>query len=159
MPAVAARLLIVIFVLGLPAVAAGQESPKLDPNSPAGVEYQLPLDRAREEAAGETQRDSGGAKRAPAFGAGVTERRSSTKDDGSDEGSGEADGGEAEFGKAHFAEADFGEAPANTGAKTASATSGGGAGASVPLIAAAVLLVGGALGLGLRRGLGGTPGQ
>lgn len=148
MPAVVPRLLIVIFALGLPAAAAGQESPKLDPNSPAGVEYQLPLDRAREEAAGETSREPGGSQRAPAFGTGVTERASS-KDRGSggasDEGSGEIDAGEA--------------SATNTPAKTASATPEGGAGASVPLIAAAVLLVGGALGLGLRRGLSDSPGQ
>lgn len=149
MPAVVPRLLIVIFALGLPAAATGQEQPKLDPNSPAGVEYQLPLDRAREEAAGETSREPGGSQRAPAFGAGVTERGSSTKDGGSGGGSGEGSG-----------EADAGEASAaNTRAKTASATQEGGSGASVPLITAAVLLAGGALGLGLRRGLGGTPGQ
>ena len=147
MPAVVPRLLIVIFALGLPAAATGQEQPKLDPNSSAGVEYQLPLDRAREEAAGETSREPGGSQRAPAFGAGVTERASSTKDRGSggasDEGSGEIDAGEA--------------SATNTPAKTASATPEGGTGASVPLIAASVLLVGGALGLGLRRGLSDSP--
>ena len=136
------------FVLCLPSAAAGQESPKLDPNSPAGVEYQLPLDRAREEAAGETQRDSGAPKPAPAFGAGVTESGPSPEgagSGGSDEGARERRSDEV--------------SATDTRAKTIRAASEGGSGASVPLIAAAVLLVGGGLGLGLRRGLGDSPGQ
>ena len=159
MPAVIQRLLIVIFVLGLPAAAVGQERPKLDPNSPAGVEYQLPLDRAREEAAGETQRDSGGPKPAPPFGVGLTERGPSPKgggSGGSDEGAGDRLSDEVSALPDEFSST---TTRANTVPALFPVASEGEAGVSAPLIAAAVLLVGGALGLGLRRALGGNPGQ
>jgi hypothetical protein len=131
------RILIVTCALALPAAAAAQERPKLDPDSPAGVEYQLPLDRAREEAAGEAKGGPGEGKRAPLFGSGVTKPGSRSAGGGS----GEAAGDDSP-----------GEAPAKK--MRATTASEGGSGASVPLIAAAVLIVGGALGLGLRRGMG-----
>ena len=150
MPNVGLCLLIVTCALWLPAVAAGQESPRLDPDSPAGVEYQLPLDRAREDAAGEGKGKSGEGKSPPLFGSGVTEPEAKppTASGASSDGSGSAAG-----------ERSPGEAPARKTAKTVPATSEGGAGASVSLIAAAVLIVGGALGLGMRRVMGRSRGS
>jgi len=56
------------------APAAAAQAPQVDPSSPAGTEYQLPVDRAREQASGGP---SGGGSttsasgEAPLFGAGV----------------------------------------------------------------------------------------
>jgi cobalamin biosynthesis Mg chelatase CobN len=57
--------------LALTAPAQAQD-PQVDPDSPAGTEYQLPIDRAREQA-GDGSRRSGGAAaaEAPLFGEGV----------------------------------------------------------------------------------------
>ena len=57
-------------------VHAQSDDPQVDPDSPAGIEYELPLDRAREEAGGGTGggtgTDAGGtAGAAPLFGEGV----------------------------------------------------------------------------------------
>jgi hypothetical protein len=43
-----------------------------DPDSPAGKEYALPLDRARDEAAGVGESDGPAGEKAPLFGAGVS---------------------------------------------------------------------------------------
>ncbi len=54
------------------APGAAAQAPQVDPGSPAGIEYQLPVDRAREEAQGGSS--GGGASaagEAPLFGAGV----------------------------------------------------------------------------------------
>jgi hypothetical protein len=57
-------------VVAPPAVA--QAATQVDPDSPAGVEYQLPLDRARQESAtSKAKGESGSPGRAPLFGAGV----------------------------------------------------------------------------------------
>jgi len=68
-----------IAALVLPAAAVAQSSDRPNPDSPAGVEYELPLDRAREKAAGDdgprrrgsrgNERGSGGS--APPFGEGI----------------------------------------------------------------------------------------
>jgi len=68
-----------IAALVLPAAAVAQSSDRPNPDSPAGVEYELPLDRAREKAAGDdgprrrgsrgTERGRGGS--APLFGEGI----------------------------------------------------------------------------------------
>ena len=43
-----------------------------DPNSPAGVEYKIPLERAREEATGRPLTGSEGSYDAPLFGEGIS---------------------------------------------------------------------------------------
>jgi hypothetical protein len=60
-------------VLTATAAAAAQgDAPHLDPTSPAGTEYQLPADRARQDASGGGSSGSGGTAGAtPLFGAGV----------------------------------------------------------------------------------------
>jgi len=60
-------------ILGAPRPAMAQETPGYDPKDPAGVEYQLPLQRTRREATGRKPEDrrGGASKPAPLFGAGV----------------------------------------------------------------------------------------
>lgn len=149
MPHVRLLLLSVTCALCLPALATGQERARPDPDSPAGVEYQLPLDQAREDAAGEGagegKRGRGESKPPPLFGSGVTETQSppaAGSSNGSASAAGERSSGEARAGERRAA--------------AIPATSEGGPGASVSLIAAAVLIVGGVLGLGMRRGMGRT---
>ena len=137
-------LVVVICALCLPAVAAGQERARPDPDSPAGVEYKLPLDQARDDAAGEGKGrgEAEGREDPPLFGSGITESPSKSGADASGRSvpvTGKRTSGEARTRQGRVA--------------AAPATSEGGSGASVPLIAAAVLFVGGALGLGLRRGI------
>src|SRR5215217_3104233 len=65
--------LLVALCCAVPA-AAQEDAPRLDPSSPAGSEYQLPVDRAREEArGGAVERAQSDDERAPAplFGEGV----------------------------------------------------------------------------------------
>lgn len=66
--------LVLVLALGMPAHGAGVH---VDPSSPAGTEYQLPTDRAREQAgaSGEAKGAPGGAGgEAPLFGAGVEDK-------------------------------------------------------------------------------------
>ena len=133
----------------------------VDPDSPAGVEYQLPLQRARQEAAGDAdQRASGsGSTRAPLFGVGIDQAGGESGRAGGDpadaEGAGDGGAGgvnDSERGSPgtegsrprqnekvrEGGAAALGAAPGSTDAITAG-------------IAAAVLALGLALGFGLRR--------
>jgi hypothetical protein len=129
-----------------PPIAHGQEP---DPDSPAGVEYQLPLDRARKESAtkgpsgprgpgGKDRAVTGGGDAARLFGAGIeppttaaTARQRGSKAPGSSPG-------------------DRSSSPNDS--RTSHTASAGGSGLDMlPFaIAAGVLVVGGVLGLGLR---------
>ena len=129
-------------LLCLPAVASGQEEPRLDPDSPAGVEYQIPLDQARDDASGGAERGPGADGGAPLFGAGISKAGS--------KGSRGSHSGRAKRGTSGEKSKSGAAASVQTAAESTSDAP------SVSLIAAAVLLAGGALGLGLRRGLGRT---
>jgi hypothetical protein len=160
-----------------PAAAQGQVS-RPDPNSPAGVEYQLPLDQARKNAAGQgdakpTRGRGGAASKAPLFGAGI--KTASAGRDGrggssASGGSGASSSGEARDGSR--------AASGSSGGSDEGGPVGGSLGSSQPDvrksavvaesgdglgtlrivgIAFGVLLLGGLLGLGLRRGLGQQP--
>lgn len=145
----------------VPAGAAAQERARPDPDSPAGVEYQLPLDRAREEASGpgpgakDAPRSPGeGAESgaSPLFGEGISPAGGEQPDSGSaDDGTrgGGPDGDRADSGVGAGSGADEAQ-PAL--AQTSAEASGSG-GATIALIALGVLLVGGLAGLGLRRGM------
>lgn len=64
--------LLAIALIPAPGAMAQGLSPQVDRDSPAGIEYQLPLDRAREEAAGALQpEDRGADDSVPLFGVGV----------------------------------------------------------------------------------------
>jgi hypothetical protein len=125
----------------------------VDPGSPAGKEYAIPLESARREGAGGGAQGSGdksgtgsGNKGAsgsspPLFGAGISQaKRHSSGGGGKNGGSGGSGGGDA--------------APNAAKSVAARADDGGSASLRTAGIAALVLLVGGALGLGLRRALG-----
>lgn len=77
------HLLTCLFALALVAFVAPAQAqdPQVDPGSPAGTEYQLPIERARDEAGGTSDAPSGSrgstGGEAPLFGAGV-ERETET---------------------------------------------------------------------------------
>jgi hypothetical protein len=71
-----------------------------DPESPAGKEYALPLDQARDEAAGADKSDGPAGKKAQLFGEGISKEGSnptpgSSADNGSTQGSGAGASGNA----------------------------------------------------------------
>lgn len=75
-----------------PPAAAQEEGVFADPNSPAGKEYALPLERARAEAAPDTggREGGGGGSKQPLFGVGIEQSRGAPEDrDGRSTGPGE----------------------------------------------------------------------
>lgn len=95
--------------------APAAQAPQVDPNSPAGTEYQLPVDRAREQAGGGGSGGSTGtSSKSPLFGQGVGKA-----DSGS--GRGSAGGGADTSGSGAR-----GGASTTTGADTGRSRSGGG---------------------------------
>jgi len=179
MPRTRIAYIAVACALVMPSGAAAQ-SARPDPDSPAGVEYELPLDQARKDLSGDGDSDSPGANgsrasdgrsgTAPLFGAGVSRpSRSSDSDGGSPEGGGGSSDGAPSSGSDRWGiggdRADAGargtasgdDAAAPDGSRLASTGSSGGSGsAGLPIagIALGVLFAGGALGLALRRGFG-----
>lgn len=166
--------------LVLPTGASAQSSVRPDPDSPAGVEYELPLDRARERAAGDDgprRRGSRGGKRGPAgsaplFGEGIGPAGGSDSDtgDGNAEAGGdpESGGGSSSSGGSRngdgssggrgsgsqgFEGAGRGGTPGVSAATTAADKGGSDLGPTAAIVAA-VLLAAGALGLLMRRTLG-----
>jgi hypothetical protein len=131
-----------------PPAAAQME--RAAPDSPAGVEYALPLDRAREDAASRPRRGSGAA---PLFGAGVGPPGGAGGEAG---GSGGAPGGDGREVAGRRADGpDAGGArrpPTDAGGSGASVTGDRRqTGGSAPLVPAAIALL--ALGLGVVAGL------
>lgn len=70
-----------LLLLPQPAALAGEVH--FDADSPAGKEYALPLDQAREEAAGAGKTDGPAGEKAPLFGEGVSDGSSGTSGGGS----------------------------------------------------------------------------
>jgi len=142
-----ARLLTCLCALALiaPASASAQD-PQVDPSSPAGTEYQLPVDRARDEANGTSNRSRGGAGgEAPLFGTGVesrTKTASKNAKSGTDSDPATVAGVEPDAGT-RTPETVRAQAPAPDDGGSGLVAIGGGA--------AAVLLVGGLAGLAWRR--------
>lgn len=173
--------LVVACALVAPSAAAAQEPVQVDPDSPAGVEYKLPLEQARRDAGGSGggggARGSGGGSvdPAPLFGAGISAAGSQSDGSGGagaageggkrvdgeqsrDDGGGDAagGGGDAAGGGGSTAGPGAGESAPSAGT-TADENGGGSTGLILGGIALAVVVVGGALGLALRRGLRTTP--
>jgi hypothetical protein len=134
-----------------PAALAADKGVSVDPNSPSGKEYALPIDRARDRAAAGTDDDvrpntTRPTGQVPLFGVGVTARKSKRTGhsvskavpakQGTSRGT---DGSEA----ADSAPAPAGPAPA--------AAPGGSSMVGVIVLAAALMLGGGAIGTALRR--------
>jgi len=128
--------------------AAAQSDPQVDPDSPAGTEYQLPTDRARAEASGgRSPRTGGGAGgEAPLFGEGVAGRQSgSAKQSGSSSGGGTSTTQKGE-------QPDLATSTPDTVRAQARAPDGGSSGlAAIGAGAGGVLLLGGLAGLAWRR--------
>jgi hypothetical protein len=122
-----------------------------DPNSPAGKEYALPLDQARDEAAGAGKSDRPVGEKAPLFGEGVSRRGSAPLPAA---GGGGASGGSGSSGGSDVG--GQGQGPQRlpaTAAATAAASSAADdsyALSSAILWVAAILALGGIAGLVLR---------
>ena len=173
--------------LAVPSAAAAQRSP--DPDSPAGVEYALPLDRARDQAREKKEqkkgrdgnrRQQGSKGTAPLFGEGITKNVSNTGGAGSDQANaegvpggassagngsgGSGSGGSGSKGSGsdgsgsnggNGSKAQAGENGENGANRTAASVADGGSQTGLLLgVVAGVLLLGGLLGLGLRRSFG-----
>lgn len=160
----------VVFLLLLPAVSQSQD--ELNPESPAGVEYQLPLEQARKNAGGDDSQGSGrrgkrkdNRRTVALFGAGIVR-------DGDSGGEGDVGPAGGNGGRSSTSARD---GDASGGARAQENARGGpteprvthsslGAGESddgsgslqIVGIALAVLLLGGLLGFGLRRAFSGT---
>lgn len=147
-------------VLVAPAAAFGQEPVQIDPNSPAGVEYRLPLEQARRDAApdgfgGARDDASGGGSGGvtPPFGAGISQAGGGSEavdaGDRSVEGLSRPGTGAGRGG--------VGDAPRDGSAGSVGTSATARRASSTDLMAAAVvaavLLGGGGFGLALRRGL------
>lgn len=133
--------------LGCAAVPAGAQDPQVDPDSPAGTEYQLPTDRAREEASRGSASDDGAAGSAtsetPLFGKGVEEKKSN---------SAQNPGTDSDPATTADVEADTGTATSEiVRAQAPTPNSGGGGLAAIGGGALGVLVLGGLAGLAWRR--------
>jgi hypothetical protein len=140
--------------VGAPLASAAEPGVTIDPGSPAGKEYALPVDRARHDATGVPSgggpgsgggsgKGSGGPSGGELFGAGI--RRASHSAGG---------GGRTTGGRPHNAEAPApGPAPGggSSAAIPAASSSGDSSTGAVVGIVAGVLLLGGLAGLGARR--------
>ena len=165
--------LVVVCALAAPSAAAAGEPAQQDPDSPAGVEYQLPLDQARRDAApdpggggGEGRPRAGDEPGGPAplFGAGITRGGSqgadgeATADEVDRDRGGGQESGDSDPAEAAGVTGGDGAGPgagdsARSFSTAAAADADGSTGLILGGIALAVVLVGGALGLALRRGL------
>lgn len=139
-----------VFVFGCAVAPAGAQDPQVDPGSPAGTEYQLPTDRAREEASAGAGRstddgsaDGEAAGSAPLFGEGVEDKKQrSAQNPGTD----------SDPATTAAVEADLGTSTPETVRAQVPAPDGGGGGlVAIAGGAAGVLMLGGLAGLVWRR--------
>jgi hypothetical protein len=148
-------LLVCALALTAPVAAAQPDQIFVDPGSPSGKEYALPVESARQQAAKGAPQRSSSAPPAPLFGEGVG-GGSSAGQGGSSAGGGDANGNGGGGGANGDAD---GGTPAAPGAgahaptlKAQAVTADGGLGpAAVIGVGAGVLLLGGATGVLLRR--------
>ena len=168
------RLVPVLALLALTAPpAAAQSGSQPDPDSPAGVEYQLPLDRVREETRGEGGSPGRGGSAgggeggqagaagsdAPLFGAGIERAPGAGDGSGGSGGGDREDGGSGGNGGSGGAGGGSGESPFvpsdSNATKAATAATDGSSGVPATLvIVLGVLAMGAGAGLLLKRGLG-----
>jgi hypothetical protein len=153
MPSLLLPRLLVTCVCALALTAPAQaQDPQVDPDSPTGTEYQLPIDRAREQAGGGSGASRGGSQGTgppgeppPLFGAGVEEKRQPTgrrTKPGSDSSPARTADVEPELGSS---------TPARVRAQAPAPDSGGSGLVAIGGGAAGVLLLGGLVGLAWRR--------
>jgi hypothetical protein len=165
-----ALIALLIALLALPATARAQRGVFVDPDSPAGTEYRIPLEEARRLGSGDEQRRTGegrtGTSGQPLFGAGIERAPSAARPGGGSGGSGgggdatgEPAGGangsvEPGAGKRGEAKAVREEETSGRGSSMAIEARAGGDGSEMLAnvgIAGAVLAVGLVGGFGLRR--------
>jgi hypothetical protein len=129
--------------------AAQDDAPKVAPDSPAGTEYQLPVDHARDAGSGGgSSHSSGTPGAAPLFGAGVVRRTSRPATRRRHDGSVAPARTKAPAGHQTARPA---STPATIRARAAAPDSGGGGLLAIGAGAAGVLLIGGLAGLALRQ--------
>ncbi len=137
-----------------PVAAAQEDEIFVDPDSPSGKEYALPIDRARQQSAPQApRRASGGAPQpAPLFGSGVGEDRAATgaaaPRRGSDRGGERAAAGDTAAAKASQPAQRRAAAERRT---QAAAPQGSGGLVAIAGACVGVLLIGALAGLALRR--------
>ena len=145
-------LLLSALALMAPAAVAQDDEIFVDPGSPSGKEYALPVESARQQAAKEAQGRSPGARPAPLFGQGVDDRATADAG-GASSGAGSGSGSAKGSGAGAGSDADGGTPAASAATlKAQAAAPDGGIGlAAVIGVGAGVLLLGGAIGVLLRR--------
>ena len=146
--------LVALVVLGAVALGAGVASAQdrgvhVDPDSPAGKEYALPLDSARQDASGGPSGTAATGNGAPLFGAGISKAADRGGGDRSGSGGGQGDGSSSADRDGDNAAVSGADA---TQVARAVADTGGGLSAGVVtlLIAMGVLFVGILIGLSVR---------
>jgi hypothetical protein len=145
---VLAGLVVLLTLAGLASsgLATAADGVHFDPNSPAGKEYALPLDQARDEATGGGGSDEGSAAGAPLFGVGVSPPGApSARVPGP---GGERGGDPASAGARRAAQR--GSAPSAAAVVRIAEAGDGYPLTSGAAMVAAIVLLGGALGLALR---------
>ena len=146
-------LLLCGLAVSAPAASAQEDPVFVDPDSPSGKEYELPIDRARQQGAPQTQaaESARGSQAAPLFGEGVQADSAATTARGSS-GEPRGAGSAGSTDPAKGSRSDRADAPAAAELRAQAAVPEGGAGvAAIIGVAAAVLLLGGLFGLLLRR--------
>lgn len=156
--------------------AVPAQAVRLDPDSPAGVEYELPLNSKRRDLSGDdpppagkrSAKDDRGSDPAPLFGAGISPAGERSGSAGASGGAGQGSSGDDRRADAGSARSPQGDGSAGDGSgseddsalsRTAAATDSDSSSLLIPAIALAVLFGGAALGLVLRRGFGRLQGQ
>jgi hypothetical protein len=143
-------LIALLLAVAAPPVAAQQDGVFVDPDSPAGKEYAVPIDQARGEAAGGGEAAPG---EEPLFGEGIEPPSGDSANPQNSEGTGKRDGGSREEGgdprqgDGSRRSADLGQSSVAIEAAAADGSNG----LLSAGIAATVLAVGLLGGLGLRR--------
>ncbi|MCA1569087.1 MAG: hypothetical protein LC798_01955 [Chloroflexi bacterium] len=151
-------LMLCALALTAPAAAAAEDEVFVDPGSPSGKEYALPVDSARKQAAGDARNKSSNSQATPLFGEGV-DRDAGSAGGGSGSGESDAGGGSGRGGASGDGGGEAsspqradpeGGTPVTARAQAASPDGGSG---TIAIIGAGagVLLLGGAIGLVLRR--------
>jgi len=141
--------LLCAFTVIAPAAAAQEEGVTVDPNSPSGKEYALPIDRARAQAA-QADKKGSSPRKAPLFGEGVGGSAASA---GGEKETPGAPGPGAPDSSGYRTPGDsLVSTPSDRAMGTPAAGPDGGLGVGASSAAGiAVLLIGGLIGLWLRR--------
>ena len=145
-----------VLVVAAPPAIARDDGVSVDPDSPAGVEYAVPLDQARRDATGTAGGSAGADRGQPLFGVGIEPSSAGSGGGGGAKGSGgsgrsAATGGGSSGGGTQAGAGEAGGNGASAAAIEVAASGGSSTGLLSAGIAVAVLLLGLLGGLGLRR--------